>query len=140
MTTRRITVFEVFDKRVTLLAKDPSVTIQKRGVMSLTKAAHDLVDNVERVELLYDRDRQVMALRADGDFSPHTYAVRAGSRRSPGQAIVSATAVTAHYGIDTRATRRWVPLLEDGMLCVELTQKITVISGNFPRTTTPPTV
>lgn len=122
--------FEVFDKRMTPLAKAPSVTIQKRGVISLNKAAHDLVDNAETVELLYDRDRQVMALRAADDSSPHAYAVRNGSKRGPGQAIVSATAFTAHYGIDTAATRRWKPFVEDGMLCVDLTTEGTIITGN----------
>jgi hypothetical protein len=127
--------FEVFDKRMTPLAKAPSVTIQKRGVISLNKAAHDLVGNAETVELLYDRDRNVMALRATDDSSPHAYAVRAGSKRGPGQAIVSATAFTAHYGIDTTATRRWKPFVEDGMLCVDLTQEGTVITGNRTKTT-----
>lgn len=122
--------FEVFDKRMTPLAKAPSVTIQKRGVISLNKAAHDLVDNTETVELLYDRDRHVMALRATDDSSPHAYAVRNGSKRGPGQAMVSATAFTAHYGIDTTATRRWKPFVEDGMLCVDLTEEGTVITGN----------
>ncbi|KUG58516.1 hypothetical protein AVL61_16800 [Kocuria rosea subsp. polaris] len=122
--------FEVFDKRMTPLAKAPSVTIQKRGVISLNKAAHDLVDNAETVELLYDRDRHVMALRATDDTSPHAYAVRNGSKRGPGQAMVSATAFTAHYEIDTTATRRWKPFVEDGMLCVDLTEEGTVITGN----------
>lgn len=129
--------FEVFDKRMTPLAKAPSVTIQKRGVISLNKAAHDLVDNAETVELLYDRDRQVMALRAADDSCLHAYAVRAGSRRGPGQAMVSATAFTQHYGIDTTATRRWKPFIEDGMLCVDLTTEGTVITGNRTKTTAP---
>ena len=126
--------FEVFDKRMTPLAKAPSVTVQKRGVISLNKAAHDLVDNAETVELLYDRDRQVMALRAADDSSPHAYAVRNGSKRGPGQAIVSATAFTQHYGIDTTATRRWKPFMEEGMLCVDLSEEGTVITGNRTKT------
>ena len=103
--------FEVFDKRMTPLAKAPSVTIQKRGVISLNKAAHDLIDSAETVELLYDRGRQVIALRASDDSSPHAYA------------------------IDTTATRRWKPFMEDGMLCVDLTQQGTVITGNRTKTT-----
>ena len=122
--------FEVFDKRMTPLAKAPSVTIQKRGVISLNKAAHDLMGGAETVEMLYDQDRQVMALRPADDSSPHAYAVRTGSKRGPGQAIVSATAFTQHYGIDTTATRRWKPFVEDGMLCVDLTQEGVVITGN----------
>ena len=129
--------FEVFDKRMTPLAKAPSVTIQKRGVISLNKAAHDLIDNAQTVELLYDRDRQVMAVRGTDDSSPHAYAVRSASKRGPGQAVVSATAFTAHYGIDTTDTRRWKPFVEDGMLCVDLSQEGTVITGNRTKPTAP---
>lgn len=68
------------------------------------------------------------------DSSPHAYAVRNGSKRGPGQAIVSATAFTAHYGIDATATRRWKPFMEDGMLCVDLTEEGTVITGNRAKT------
>ena len=39
------TGFEVFDKRMTPLAKAPSVTIQRRGVISLNRVAHDLINN-----------------------------------------------------------------------------------------------
>ena len=129
--------FEVFDKRMTPLAKAPSVTIQKRGVISLNKAAHDLIHNAQTVELLYDRDRQVMAVRGTDDSSPHAYAVRSASKRGPGQAVVSATAFTAHYGIDTTDTRRWKPFVEDGMLCVDLSQEGTVITGNRTKPTAP---
>ena len=128
--------FEVFDKRMTPLAKAPSVTIQKRGVISLNKSAHDLLGNVETVELLYDQGRQIMALRPADDSSPHAYAVRTGSKRGPGQAIVSATAFTQHYGIDTTATRRWKPFVEDGMLCVDLTVEGVVITGNRTKAAT----
>lgn len=129
--------FELFDKRMTPLAKAPSVTIQKRGVISLNKAAHNLLGGADTVELLYDQDRQIMALRSADDSSPHAYAVRTGSTRGPGQAIVSATAFTQHYGIDTTATRRWKPFMEDGMLCIDLTTEGTVITGNRTITTAP---
>jgi hypothetical protein len=129
--------FEVFDKRMTPLAKAPSVTIQKRGVISLNKAAHQLIDSAQTVELLFDSEREVVALRPADDSSPHAYAVRNGSKNGPGQAIVSATAFTAHYGIDTTATRRWKPFTEDGMLCIDLTEESTVIEGNRTRKPTP---
>lgn len=132
--------FEVFDKRTTPLAKAPSVTIQKRGVISMNKAAHELLNNADTVELLFDRERQVMAIRATDDSSPHAYAVRNGSPRGPGQAVVSATAFTAHYGIDTTVTRRWKPFLEEGMLCVDLTTSGTVITGNRTKKPTPETL
>ncbi|MFF0991556.1 hypothetical protein [Kocuria nitroreducens] len=49
--------------------------------------------------------------------------------------MVAATAFTQHYGIDTTATRRWKPFVEDSMLCVDLTAEGTVITGNRTKTT-----
>lgn len=118
-------------------AKAPSVTIQKRRVISLNWAAHALINNAETVELHHDRDRQIMALRGTDDSSPHGYAVRSGSNRGPGQAILSATAFTAHYGIDTSSTRRWKPFVEDEMLRADLTTEGTIIAGNSTKTTAP---
>jgi hypothetical protein len=86
------------------------------------------------MELLYNSDAQVIALHAADEFSPHAYAVPNGSKRGPGQAIVSATAFTQHYGIDTTATRQWKPFVEDDMLCVDLTETGTVITGNRIKT------
>ncbi|MEX5301372.1 hypothetical protein [Kocuria sabuli] len=131
--------FEVFDKRMTPLAKAPAVKIQKRGVISLNRAAHELIDSPETVELLFDAQRSVMALRPADDTSPHAYGVRTGSTKGPGQAMVSATAFTQHYGIDTTVTRRWRPFVEDGMLCIDLTQTGTVIEGNRAKNRTPST-
>ena len=104
-------------------------------MISLNKTAHDLIDNNDTVELLYDRDRQVMALRAADESAPHAYAVRTGSKRGPGQAMIAATGFTAHYDIDTTATRRWKPFVEDGMLCRDLSEKGTVITGNRTKST-----
>ena len=104
-------------------------------MISLNKTAHDLIDNNDTVELLYDRDRQVMALRAADESAPHAYAVRTGSKRGPGQAMIAATAFIAHYDIDTTATRRWKPFVEDGMLCRNLSEKGAVITGNRTKST-----
>ena len=104
-------------------------------MIALNKTAHDLIDNNDTVELLYDRDRQVMALRAADESAPHAYAVRTGSKRGPGQAMIAATAFTAHYDIDTTATRRWKPFVEDGMLCRNLSEKGAVITGNRTKST-----
>jgi hypothetical protein len=129
--------FEVLDTRMIPLAKAPSATIQKRGVISLKRAAHDLLGGADTVELLYDQDRRVMALHPADDSTPHAYAIRTSSTRGLGQAMVAATAFTQHYGIDTTATRRWKRFIEDGMLCVDLTAEGTVITGNRTRTTAP---
>lgn len=122
--------FEVFDKRMAPLAKAPSVTIQKRGIFSMNKAAHDLINGAQTVELLFDRERNVIALRPTDEASSHAYTIRSGSKRDSGQAILSATAFTQYYNIDTTDSRRWKPYQEEGMLCIDLNGPSTVIRGN----------
>lgn len=120
--------FEVFDKRMAPLAKAPSVTIQKRGIFSINKAAHKLIGEADTVELLFDKEEQIIALRPSEDA--HAYTVRSQSARDTGQVVLSATAFTQYYGIDTSQSRRWTPYAADGMLCIDLKSHSAVVKGN----------
>lgn len=105
--------FEVFDKRKSALGQAPSATLQKRGLLSLNASAHRLIGSPKSVELLYDRDMQIIALRPSTDA--HAYAFRTVNQ-STGQVIVSLTAFAEYYGIETEVSRRLEPKAEDGML------------------------
>ena len=121
--------FEVFDRRNAPLAKAPSITIQKRGIFSINKAAHKMIDEVETVELLFDKENQIIGLRPV-EVSPHAYAIRPQSAREASQAILSATAFTQFYEIDTTVSRRWEPYVEDGILCIDLKGVNSIVRGN----------
>lgn len=121
--------FEVFDRRNAPLAKSPSITIQKRGIFSISKAAHKLIDEAETVELLFDRENQVIGLRP-GPPSPHAYAIRPQTAKENSQAVLSATAFTQFYEIDTSVSRRWEPHLRDGILCIDLKGPSSIVRGN----------
>lgn len=120
--------FEVFDKRMAPLAKAPSVTIQKRGIFSINKTAHKLIGESDTVELLFDKDAKIIALRPSNE--PHAYAIRPQSARETGQVILSATAFTQYYDIDTRVSRRYKPYAEDGMLLIDLNGPSIEVRGN----------
>jgi hypothetical protein len=120
--------FEVFDKRMAPLAKAPSVTIQKRGIFSINKAAHKLVGEPETVELLFDKDAEIIAMRPSNES--HAYAIRPQSARDTGQVILSATAFTQYFDIDTVVSRRFKPYVEDGMLCIDLKGASVEVVGN----------
>ncbi|MGR0320420.1 hypothetical protein [Agromyces sp. ZXT2-3] len=120
--------FEVFDKRMAPLAKAPSVTIQKRGIFSINKAAHKLIGEAESVELLFDREENIIALRPSQE--PHAYQIRPASNRDTGQMIMSATAFTQYYDIDTTVSRRYKPIERDGMLWVDLNGPSAEVVGN----------
>lgn len=123
--------FEVFDKRLTPLTKAPTVTIQKRGVMSLNRAAHALIGDADTVELLYDRDERVVGIRPTSDDVPHAYPVRPQSaNKATGPLLIAGTAFVQYYGIDTTTSRRWSPTVQDGILCIDLKEGGTPIVGN----------
>lgn len=121
--------FEVFDKRNAPLAKSPSITIQKRGIFSINKAAHRLIGEADTVELLYDKENRIIGLRP-AEVSPHAYAVRTQSHREGAQAILSGSAFTQYYDIDTSVSRRWEPYMEGGILCIDLKGASTEVRGN----------
>lgn len=123
--------FEVFDKRMTPLAKAPSVTIQRKGIISINRAAYSLLGSPKAVELLYDKERRIVGLRAADDSVPHAYEVRAqSSAKATGPLIVAGTAFTNFYGIDTTTSKRWTPYMEENVLCINLTSKGVEIVGN----------
>lgn len=121
--------FEVFDKRLAPLAKAPSVTIQKRGIFSINKAAHKLIGEPVSVELLFDKENDIVALRPSTEA--HAYAFRPqSSRADTGQVVMSATAFTQYYEIDTSISRRYKPYEQDGMLCIDLRGSSVKVVGN----------
>ncbi|MGO8610160.1 hypothetical protein ACC848_45250, partial [Rhizobium johnstonii] len=58
------------------------------------------------------------------------YTIRPQSARDTGQVIVSATAFTQYYDIDTLVSRRYKPFEEDGMLLIDLRGPSVEIKGN----------
>lgn len=119
--------FEVFDKRSAPMKGAPSVTVQRKGIVSINAPAHKLINEARVVELLFDPVRRVMALRP-ADPSPRTYELRSPSRS--GQTLVSATAFMQTYDIDTSVSRRYEPFEEDGMLCIDFSGPSTEVRGN----------
>lgn len=119
--------FEVFDKRSAPMRGAPSVTVQRKGIVSINAPAHKMIDGAKVVELLFDPARRVMALRP-ADTSPRTYELREPSRS--GQTLLSATAFMQNYGIDTSVSRRYEPFEEDGMLCIDFNGPSTEVRGN----------
>lgn len=120
--------FEVFNKRKQALGKAPTVTLQRRGILSINRSAYSLVNSPEAVELLFDPDEKIVGLREVSNDAPHGYAVRRG--KDTGPVIVACTAFTQHYGIDTSVSRRYVPYVEDGILCFDLKGESVEVIGN----------
>lgn len=124
--------FEVFKKTSAPLARVPTVTIQKRGLMSLNRAAHALIGSPEHVELLYDADRRMVGLRPTEASNPNAYPARPqNSSKETGPILVAGTMFTRYYDIPTDVSRRWTGVrVEDGVLVVPLDEPSQAVTSN----------
>jgi hypothetical protein len=123
--------FEVFKKSSAPVSTVPSVTIQKRGLMSLNRAAYRLLGEPEAVELLWDRERRVIGIRSAALRSPDAYPARPQSARPDrGPILVAGSMFTRYIGLDTTEAKRWVPELEQDILCIDLKVEGQPVSSN----------
>ena len=124
--------FETFTKRMVPLAKNPYVTVQKRGLLSFNKAAHAALGAPEAVELLYSAKDRIIAVRPVDVNVPHAYKFRSvgGQRNDGATLLVAATAFTNYYGIPTDVSVRRPVRIEDGVLFIDLKDEGTVVTSN----------
>ncbi len=110
--------FETFTRQ-RRSGRQPFVTIQKKGVISLNKAAFEELDSPESVELLYDREARLVGLRKVDSSVEHAYAVRAPVE---GHAtfLLSGAAFVSYYEIDTSKSVRRAARRDGDMLVVDL--------------------
>lgn len=125
--------FEVFQRTdARRRSREPTVTVQRRGQLSLSPAAVKALGTPEAVTFLVSREERLLGFRA-------AKTVRRGGRqkapengslvRSPG-ATVSATYVLRYLEADLSASRRYPLQLLDGVHCINLGQPGTVVTSN----------
>lgn len=112
--------FEVFDKRRASSAPSPFVSIQRRGPLSLNRAAHEAMGEPKAAELLYDRENRKIGIKPVDPTNPRGFPVRAQGRNGS-TFIIAGQSFTKYYGIDTTVARRYAAVKEDDMLVVDLT-------------------
>ena len=115
--------FEVFKKGSAPISSVPSVTVQKRGLISMNRSAHVLIGAPEAVELLWDPDRKVIGIRPTDLSNPNAYPARAqGSKSERGPFLIAGALFAQYIGMDTTVAMRWVPTVEDDILCIDVSQ------------------
>lgn len=124
--------FETFTKRMVPLTKAPTVTVQKRGTLSLNKASHVAMGEPATVELLFDRAEQIIGIRGVPAEKAHAYPVR-GVGKDATTFIVAGTAFTKYYEISTDVSRRFAAEMVDDVLCINLRGDSTIVTGNRQR-------
>ncbi len=120
--------FEEFDKRAAVVSKSPFVTVQRRGTMSLNRAAYDLMGSPEAVTLLYDPEEKLIGFKPTAIESPRAFPVRVQGANASTY-VVAGQAFSGHYGIDTSTARRYAVGMKDGVMVVDLRSESTDATG-----------
>jgi len=115
--------WEAFTRRATPVVSGPLVTIQKRGTISLNRAAHELLGAPPAVELLFDVDEHVIGFRPVDPGVHHAYPVR--KQPSSFSYLVAGQAFAKYYGIPIGETRRYTAAMIGDVLAIDLKQEAT---------------
>jgi hypothetical protein len=114
--------FEVFTGRVHPAGDEAAITIHRRGLVSVNRAAHAALGEPEAVELLYDRNEQLMAMRGVSAELRHAYPLR--RQRASSSLLVSGRAFTRCYGIPTETACRYPARMLGDVLAVDLKEGV----------------
>ena len=113
-----MTQFDVFRRQPPPGAHEPTVTVQRYGLLTLNHAAYAELGAPEAVELMYARREGLIGLRAAAASAPDAYRVRTPTVGAG--FLVSGRAFTRHYGIPTDVGRRCRATMIDAVLTVDL--------------------
>jgi hypothetical protein len=120
--------FELFTRQRPPAVREPALTIQKQGSLSLNRAAYEALDSPEAAELLFDRDERRIGIRKADPSADHAMPVRPLGRGGSSW-LISGRTFTIIYEIPTESARRWLAQTVDDMLVVDLKEPGTDVSG-----------
>lgn len=113
--------FETFTQRSTPIERRPLISIQRRGTLSANKTAFEALGSPAAVEMLYDREAQIIGLRPVDPSVRHAYPVR---RQAASQSYLLAFhAFANYYQIPLGEPRRYIAEVDNGVLTVDLKQE-----------------
>lgn len=127
--------FESFHRRMLALKDEPHLTIHRRGTISINRSGYEALGAPDAVELLFDRGKQIVGLRAIAEDAENAYQLRRPASSTRGPWVVSAMAFTRFYDIDTSESVRRTAYLDDDVLCTDLSLPGETV-GARPRSTT----
>lgn len=118
--------FETFKRQRLTPSGEPLITIQKKGIFSLNRAAYDALGTPDVVELLYDRDSRLVGIRKVSKSVRHAYTVRPFGKSGMSW-LVTGTAFLNYYDIPVTDPVRRHARVEKDMLVVDLTDPGVVV-------------
>jgi hypothetical protein len=122
--------FERYSRDLVPLRREPWVTVQKRGIVSLNRSAYELLDQPAAVDLLYAVDSKIIGLRKTDTRSRDAHFLRSPSGKGAGPYVISTVGFMKHYQIACDASRRWLAYVEDDTLCIDLRSPGIAVTSN----------
>ena len=119
--------FEVFEKYHSRSVKEFYVTIQKRGTISLNRAAFQAMGNPKYAELLFNRNKRLIGIRPTNSASGRTAPIRKQGQSE--SYLIAGLTFTKEYDIDSSVARRYVATIQENMLIVDLNSPSTDATG-----------
>lgn len=126
--------FEEFQKGSAPVSTVPAVTIQKRGLFSVNDAAYKMLGEPRMVTFMWDSAARRVAISPSDETNLNAYpARRQNQARNKGPVLIAGSMFAKFIGIDTSVARRWTPVMEDGMLIVDLSAEGSLVIANRNR-------
>jgi hypothetical protein len=119
--------WETYKRQRLTPSDEPFITIQKKGIFSLNRAAYDALGSPDTVELLYDREHRFIGIRKVNKSVEHSYKVRAFGKSGMSW-LVSGTAFTKYYEIAVPEPVRRVARVEKDTLVIDLNEPGVIVS------------
>jgi hypothetical protein len=110
--------FEVFTSRPARGGMEPSVTVQRAGILSVNREAYELLGMPSAAELLFDHGARMMGFRAAQLTVPHAYRLR--RQKASSSVLISGKSFLRHFGITANETRRYPATMIGDVLAVDL--------------------
>lgn len=120
--------FETYKRQRLTPSGEPFITIQKKGIFSLNRAAYEALGAPDAVELLYNREDRLIGIRKVNKSVGHAYSVRAFGK-SGMTWLVSGTAFLSYYDIPIPDPVRRAARVEKNMLVVDLKDPGVIVSA-----------
>lgn len=117
--------FELFTGRHRPVNPDiPRVSLNRRSNFYLNHAAYVALGSPEAVVLMYDSAAKLIGLKPADKSVRHAYPVR--KQENSYSYLVGGIAFANHYGLPLKNALSFSPVVEDGVMVLDLNQAITV--------------
>jgi hypothetical protein len=120
--------FEIFRRGAAPIGKQPYVTLNKRGVFLINKAAYQAIGQPQAVIMMFDPSEKIVGMQPVEAGTADAYAVHTTTRDR--SFLVSGKAFCNYYELPLGTSIRYPASVNDGILCINIAEGGTEVSSN----------